>query len=262
MASIADLPPWMIYTDADNTLWDTNAVFAEAQIHLLERAEIITGRQTRSSTPLEYLRQYDQAIAKKHHLRLRYPPALLIRALIRGLQGEASEHAAADLIANGAVPTADELRAVQTFEGELSKIPQLLPGVRHGLQLAHDSRIPVYVVTEGPADATRKRLRELSIEKLTSGILSATKTRELYLRLAERATPSRAIMIGDQPDRDIRLAHEAGLKTILILGSFRPKWLMEKDSEGADATVPDFLTAIRWVIEHSMPTLGPTINYC
>ena len=33
-----DAGPW-IYTDADNTLWDTNAVFANAQLQQLTRAE-------------------------------------------------------------------------------------------------------------------------------------------------------------------------------------------------------------------------------
>lgn len=105
-----------IYTDADNTLWDTNAVFADAQLYLLEHAEKIAGQPTPSATPLEYLRRYDQAIAKRHHLRLRYPPALLIRALVMGLQGAASEDAAAAVMVTGALPSAEEEIALKSYQ--------------------------------------------------------------------------------------------------------------------------------------------------
>ena len=239
-----------IYTDADNTLWDTNAVFADAQLHLLEHAEKIARKHTPSSTPLEYLRRYDQAIAKQHHLRLRYPPALLIRALIMGLQGATSDAAAAALMVNGAVPSSEERSALQSYEADLARVPCLLPGVKDGLQLANDSRIPVYVVTEGPADTARTRLKSLGIESYTSGVLSAQKTRDLYIRLIERAFPRRAVMIGDQPDRDVQLAHDAGMTTILVASRFRPEWLGTSDSGGADAVTQDFLAAIRWVVEH------------
>ena len=67
-------------------------------------------------------------------------------------------------------------------------------------------------------------------------------------------------MIGDQPDRDVRLAHGAGLKSILVMGNFRPEWLVEKDSEGADAIVADFSAAIRWIVDHSTQPAGAIVN--
>lgn len=250
MASNQSAEFWM-YTDADNTLWDTDAIFADAQLRLLERAEGIAGRHTPASAPLSYLRQYDQAIAKKHHLRLRYPPVLLIRALVMGLQGATSEAAAATLMVSGATPTSEEKSGLEAYEMDLAAIPHLLPGVHDGLQLAYRHGIPVYVVTEGPADTARTRLTSLGILSFTSGVLSASKTRDLYARLAERAAPRRAVMIGDQPDRDVQLARGAGMTAILVASRFRPEWLVANDSGGANAVVPDFLAAVRWVIERS-----------
>jgi putative hydrolase of the HAD superfamily len=254
MASRENTATW-IYTDADNTLWDTNSVYAEAQLGLLKRAEQIAGKRTPSPAPLEYLRQYDQGIARQHHSHLRYPPSLLIRALVKGLQGEPRETAVEHVLTYGAVPTEDEKCAVDTFQADLARVPPLLPSVQDGLRVAHDSGIPVYIVTEGPANVAHSRQVALGIERYTNGIHSATKTRELYLRLAEKAAPRRAVMIGDQPDRDIRLAHNAGLTTVLVAGHFRPAWLDKCDSDVADVEVRDFLSGIRWVIENPMPNM-------
>ena len=52
-----------IYTDADNTLWDTDAVFREAQLGLLNDVENLSERSLSRSDRLEFLREYDQAIA-------------------------------------------------------------------------------------------------------------------------------------------------------------------------------------------------------
>jgi putative hydrolase of the HAD superfamily len=254
MASRDKIATW-IYTDADNTLWDTNSVYAEAQLGLLKRAEQIAGKCTPSPTPLEYLRQYDQGIAKQHHSHLRYPPSLLIRALVKGLKGEPWEAAVEHVLTHGAVPTEDEKCAVDAFQADLARVPPLLPSVQEGLRVAHESGIPVYVVTEGPANVARSRQVALGIAQYTNGIHSATKTRELYLRLAEKAAPRRAVMIGDQPDRDIRLAHNAGLTTVLVAGHFKPAWLDKSDSGVADVEVRDFLSGIRWVIEKPMPIM-------
>ncbi|NKC23436.1 hypothetical protein HED50_22875 [Ochrobactrum oryzae] len=40
---------------------------------------------------MEYVRGFDQAIAERHHLGLRYPPRLLVNAIalaLRGLSGQ------------------------------------------------------------------------------------------------------------------------------------------------------------------------------
>jgi ribonucleotide monophosphatase NagD (HAD superfamily) len=55
-------------------------------------------------------------------------------------------------------------------------------------------------------------------------------------------------MIGDQLDRDIRFAHEAGLQTILVAGRFHPKWIEAADATHADAVAQDYLEAVRWAL--------------
>src|SRR5215469_3043537 len=125
-----------IYTDADNTLWDTDAVFREAQLGLLNEVEKLSDRSTSSTDRLGFLRQYDQAIAVRHHARLKYPPALLMSALRAGLFGASPEEAAARVVAEGSVPTSSEQLALEAFAKTLGTLPPILPTVREGLQRA------------------------------------------------------------------------------------------------------------------------------
>ena len=237
-----------IYTDADNTLWDTDALFAEAQLGLLDAAEGLTGIRGPSAHRLEYVRTFDQAIAARHHQQLRYPARLLVRALSDGLRGISAEVAAEQALSSGAIPLDVESEAIRIYEATLNGMPPILGGVTEGLRLAKERGIPVYVVSEGPLEGIRLRLQALGLERLTTSALSAVKSRELYMRLKQRAKPNQAVMIGDQPDRDIRLAHEAGLQTILVFGRFRPKWTNSADVAYADATAEDFLEAIQKAI--------------
>ena len=238
-----------IYTDADNTLWDTNAVFAEAQLALLNLAEDLSGVHHPINSRVEFVREVDQAIAARHHARLRYPPALLLRALRERLGGLSPEAAAQRVLAQGSVPTESETTGLCAYSRILSRVPPLLPGVRDGLELASKQGMPVYVITEGPIELVRTRLQRLELAALTTGALSAAKTPGLFARLKQRAAPHSALMIGDQPDRDIRFAHEAGLKTILVIGSFRPRWAQLAETDLADSMVDNFLDAIKQAIQ-------------
>jgi putative hydrolase of the HAD superfamily len=242
-----------IYTDADNTLWDTDALYANAQLALLSAAEDIAKKRSPSDDRLAFVRAYDQEIAAQHHSGLRYPPALLIRALVSGVDGQSVQDAARTVLSTGSVATQDESRALRAYSQILSGVPPILPSVKMGLELARDAGIPVYVVSEGSIELVRSRLRDLEIEPLTAGALAATKTAELYSRLIQRAAPKRAVMIGDQPDKDIQLAHKAGMLTILVHGRFRPVWTQAMTATGADTVTEDFLDAIKWVVKHNVP---------
>jgi putative hydrolase of the HAD superfamily len=137
---------------------------------------------------------------------------------------------------------------IDTYRHAITAVPPLLAGVREGLELARAEGLPVYVITEGPLAVARDRIVQLGLSALTAGVLSATKTVPLYLRLADKASPMVAAMVGDQPDKDVRLAHEAGLLTVLVPGRFQPSWTQAKDAELADAVCVDYAGAISWLL--------------
>jgi hypothetical protein len=56
-----------VFVDADNTLWDTDAVFASAQLELLAGVEELVGIGSVATDPLAFIREIDQQLAERHH---------------------------------------------------------------------------------------------------------------------------------------------------------------------------------------------------
>src|SRR3546814_7324092 len=79
------------------------------------------------------------------------------------------------------------------------------------------------------------------LEGLFDRIIEAPKIPRIYqraLRLVGDA--STAFMVGDQLQRDIRPAKEAGLRTIYFPGGFRPHWELKEQSVQPDFRVHRF----------------------
>lgn len=220
--------PATVFVDADNTLWDTDSVFAHAQRNLLERVETATGIATTANDRLAYVRSLDQAIAERHHARLRYPPRILVRGLEAALGGVPAERAARAACRNSTLTRlpdclVDEIE--EAFFADLKCAPELRPGVYEGLDVLHAANCLVLVLTEGSRANVGKIAKRLTLDGFMSRIIEGPKRPELYRRVLRLAgTPKRAFMVGDQLESDIRPAKEAGLRTIYFPGGFRPRW--------------------------------------
>jgi putative hydrolase of the HAD superfamily len=83
MLGITDRKRLVLFVDADNTLWDTDGIFATAQLNLLTAVETAIGFPIFVANRLAFVRQIDQALAELHHRGLRYPPRLLAAAVAR-----------------------------------------------------------------------------------------------------------------------------------------------------------------------------------
>jgi putative hydrolase of the HAD superfamily len=239
--------PTTIYTDADNTLWDTDTVYQAAQCDLLEQIEHLEGRPIYSPDRLAFVREYDQAIASLHHEHLSYPVELLAHSLILGLRGMSSIEAAKRVIREGGLP--DTEHAVNRFVGMLKALPPLLPGVSDGIQLAISNGLKLYVVTEGSQDRAIRCLRQHGLLEYTNQVLAATKTVGLYKRLKSLAGAGWVAMIGDQLDRDVLPAREADVAAIWIPSAFRPSWIDPNEAVKASFVATDFLVAIGWLLQ-------------
>ncbi|TXG96740.1 MAG: HAD family hydrolase [Nevskiaceae bacterium] len=242
-----------LFTDADNTLWDTDAVFAAAQLDMLRQVESVIGREAPPDEDrgLAYVRRLDQKIASRHPDHLRYPPALLARGLAIVLQGRNIEEALALI-------SGPEVRPDQVFESAQSRfleavrsLPPLRKGVREGLLALSDAAVPVTIVTEEKAVSCRKFLAGHSLEHLIDDIVSVRKTSAAYVDLRRRVGSARCFMVGDQVDRDILAATAAGYSTFYFPGGFSPYWNADLDIGEAlrvdryDAIVPDILAERR-----------------
>lgn len=224
----------VVFVDADNTLWDTDGVFASAQLRVLLSVENILNRKVQGMDRLEFVRKIDQAMAELHHLGLRYPPSLLIYGVALALNGEEPE-SAASLVWKGSRPneliSIEQLKDIEvTFIADIQRLPKILPGVKMGLENLVASGFNILVLTEGHRNRVLKTATELGIVNLIVRIIEAPKVTRLYERVLRLVgNPKYAFMIGDQLKRDIAPAKSAGLTTIYIPGGFRPKWEFEQD---------------------------------
>jgi putative hydrolase of the HAD superfamily len=248
----------VILADADNTLWDTDAVFAKAQSIMLDAVEKERGSSAPADDRLGWLRRFDQALAKCDHRHLRYPPRLLVHALALGLQGTDPTEAAAVSVAGRAKTLSND--AVDAIVGEylarLHDLPDLLPGVRDGLAAARNAGVEVWVLSEGVADRQRARVAEHGISDLINGLAEVTKTVEQFDRQRRRFAPRPLYVVGDQPDRDIAPARAAGCRTVLVPSRFRPHWHDDGAWGDADHVTEDFDEGVSWILDDASASAG------
>uniref|UniRef100_E1T3W8 Haloacid dehalogenase domain protein hydrolase n=1 Tax=Burkholderia sp. (strain CCGE1003) TaxID=640512 RepID=E1T3W8_BURSG len=240
----------IILSDADNTLWDTDAVFAGAQLQFLEEVEAAIQIRCTEADRLDFVRRYDQELALQHHLHFRYPPIMLVFALSNGLTGMSAHTAATAAISGNltkliSIPRGEEV--VSNYQTFLNQTPPLLPGVVQGLRLAAESELPLYVITEGMIEKQRKILDSYNLSKMIRGVFEISKSIAGFERLKQRFAPSQIAVIGDQPDRDITPAKIVGLTTVAVPSRFRPAWNCE--DEWADATyiAANYYEAVKWI---------------
>jgi putative hydrolase of the HAD superfamily len=239
-----------LFTDADNTLWDTDTVFAVAQLDLLGQIEQLTGRDIphNEDQRLAFLRNVDQKIATAHPDHLRYPPALLAQGLAMVLEGRSIEEAVTQVTSPGGGPSR-VFEPVQTrFLEAIKKLPPLRRGVREGLVTAYEAKMPVTIVTEESAERCRKFMVGHRLEGLIAGVISARKTSAVYRDLKRSVASASCFMVGDQIDKDIVAAAAAGFSTFYFPGGFVPFWNADSDIGDArridryDTMVSEILT--------------------
>ena len=237
-------PPTALMSDADNTLWDTNGIYADAQLWLLGVVEEATGIRCPLEHRLDFVRQVDQAIAEKHHQRNRYPHALLAYALNQHLRGTALSEAVRQVLLGQQkdLEKAQAEEAGKQFAKRLKRIPNLRPGVDTGLEHTHSAGIPIAVVTEGAADTCRERLQYWGLERFVGHVVAAPKSVELFLRVSNllAVEPRRCFVVGDQLDRDVAPAIQAGMNTFYFPGGFTPKWALKVDEVKPQHSITTF----------------------
>jgi len=225
LQAILTAPKGGLISDADNTLWNTDQVYADAQLWLLATIEALSGVYCPEDDRLRYVRTIDQALAKSHHAGLRYPSGLLAAALRKVLEGATVKKAVTDSM-NEIRRGDDEQAIAMQFDVMLKTVPSLRVGVKNALRRIHSLSIPILVATEGTSESCRGRLEHWKLTRFVNFVLSAPKSRELYERAAKllKVAPAQCIVVGDQLDRDMLFAAKAGCTTIYFPGGFSPSW--------------------------------------
>ena len=233
MASNKSRPTVIIVTDADNTLWDTNAIYRKGQLELLKRIEQDTGLKAKTSHRLRFVRLVDQELARLNKYNLRYPPELLVHAIAKCLSGLSAREAALRAMTKrervkGSLTIAENSKWFKDYLE--SKTPKLRPGVRFGLRKVKQIGLPLLVLTEGSREKCETLLKHYNLIKYVFKIIEGRKRVSMYHQIASdlRHISTRKVMIGDQVDRDILAAKRAGYITVYFPSEFQPSWLIRE----------------------------------
>jgi putative hydrolase of the HAD superfamily len=188
--------------DADDTLWDSNIHFLEAEAAFLEslgRAEIRDNKAIRAT-----MRRHELRIIESHG----YGRRPYIMALHQAAVALAQAHHHVNLRAE-----------IERIAGKLiDRHCELLPGVEPTLtELARRHRLLLF--TKGDPGEQLRKLDRSGLRPLFSRIgVPAEKHPENYLLLIAQAEldPARTFMIGNSPRSDINPALKAGLRAVFI----------------------------------------------
>lgn len=227
----------LMVTDADNTLWDTNAIFATAQLALLAQIEMRLQRTATAANRLSFVRAIDQRLAILHEDELGYPPEMLVLGIIEAIEGVSPNQAAqkvfAGSVSNRMLPT--EEMAYHFLDQVRRLVPELRTGVMEGIPQLHQKNVVLVVATEGNADRCRSLLDYYKLSSYVTEVFEGKKMSSFFSDIASvYGKPTIRLAVGDQLDRDIAPAQTAGFRTIYFPGEFKPEW------EGLVSVCPDY----------------------
>lgn len=227
--------------DADNTLWDTDAVFRRAQLDLV-RLFVEAGYLSDEESQLEILRTVDRELIKQSGC-FEYDFGLLSEAMAQHCSGASTiEEAVHRALQRRSENLQPELLALieegsRTFEEGLRRIPPLYPdaaSVLSSLRASHSTNVHIVTLlfSEGhPARLERilraHEIRERSIfdeiiigAKSVESFKAAKLIGQKYLPRRQVDTETLFIMTGDSLLRDIKFGNQTGFITIYKPASF------------------------------------------
>ena len=241
-------PRRLLVTDADNTLWETDGVYAAAQLDLLSKVERTYGISIKTDDRLKFVREFDQALAFQHPRGLRYPTALLVQTIISTVRTGDTERSVFDAVRHeGTDPEAEDI--ANAFIQRVScEVPSLRTGVATAIPRLAECDIEIVVLTEGDLARCTRLLEQHGLTRYVSATISEDKTVESYIALRSRlGRADQPLMVGDQIDRDIELSKIAGYTAVYFPGGFNPAWARERQ------VTPDYVITS---FEHMMPIIG------
>jgi putative hydrolase of the HAD superfamily len=264
---------FVLIFDADNTLWDTNAVFSAAQVALLdvfENAGILTNARHR----VQELRALDRALmlrlecheydfhllatAVAYHYHYAFTPATAVAYAVE--QRAHMEHASLR-------PVIED--ACGAYVETLGQIPPLLPGVRETLSTLCACRTtPASLATVIFSEGNHLRLERIIAAynireqgyfneivigpKTAQAFQHAGATGQRYLP-ATQSQEVVTVVIGDSLERDIRHAKAAGFTTIYIPGAFKGREIPQSDLDRPDFQLESMLALPSVLTELGLP---------
>jgi putative hydrolase of the HAD superfamily len=225
----------LLIFDADNTIWDTNSVYLEAQLAMLRPFQI-NGYIKDHTKEIISLRSIDQSLAKKIS-NFEYNPLFLAKALTFYYVSKVALDESVNMAlqdTNSVVNASDiTIASYKNYISYISKIPALLKGVKDFfIQLNSQNKVNIATIlySEGEISRINSVFQSHSFESLSpfDEIVVNSKNSENFIKAKQiglKYLPTdgeiQTIVIGDSLKRDIIPANYAGFVTIYIPAAYQ-----------------------------------------
>lgn len=225
----------IIIFDGDNTLWDANAVFTEAQLAILEELKNI-GLDIDPNEEFKNLRLFDNMLIKKYQ-KYEYNFRVLPFALYLYYKKKTSEEKAIqmayDIFEKGrkedGLDVAD--KCYKSFKNKLQQIPSLFNNVIKTLKYIKDLKCYLILSSEGKKERLTKIINYYNLEQFFDHISTEKKSIETFKKLILKGSEmlkysktylKKVIVVGDMLEREILIGNKIGAITIYKPGGYKP----------------------------------------
>ena len=255
-------------TDADNTLWDTNKVFTEAQLGLISAIQA-SCPQSASRLSFELLRKLDDQIAVQTGIH-EYDFRILALALIYFQEGveekkavsaatnyQQHQHGDREILAE---------EATQIFRSKLEETPPLLPTVSDSLNVLAKLKVQfagilaVILHSEGDPNRVERIIRDhfgnQEPNVFDAVVITDRKSKDSYQQSKERGVQvlqdpwlhsqdmQQTIVVGDNISKDIEPGNLIGALTVYVPGNYKGVEIPSSPSQTPFKVVQRFADAI------------------
>lgn len=225
----------IIIFDGDNTLWDTNAIFTDAQLAVLEELRN-SGLDIDPKEEFNNLRLFDDMLIKKYQ-KYEYNFKVLSFALYLYYKNKSSKEEAIqiayDIFKEG--KKEDDLdvaeKCYEAFKNKLIQIPSLFPNVKKTLKYLKDIKCFLILLSEGKKERLLKIIDYHDLEQFFDHVSTERKSIEIFNKLISkysemlkysRNCPRKVIVVGDMLEREILIGNIIGAITIYKPGGYKP----------------------------------------
>lgn len=244
--NIKNVSATIVIVDGDNTLWDTNAVFENAQLnmlHCLNKENLNIDPKSEFLT----LREFDDILVE-HYNSHEYNFSVLALALYLHFKGAKRDEAiskACKAFENklGIEGINLAMKCGNIFEKDLRKFPPLFKDVKKTLKVLKQHGCVIILSSEGNKERVRRIIKYYSMEAYFDHILNGRKSIEQFkeaknigisiwsIRHTDDETIPKIVVIGDLLDRDIRFGNQIGAITVYKPGGYKNHQIVKDKDE-------------------------------
>jgi FMN phosphatase YigB (HAD superfamily) len=226
----------ILIVDGDNTLWDTNVIFENAQLNMLRNLNK-ENLNIDPETEISRLREFDDVLVR-HYNKHEYDFSVLALSLYsfyKGLERDEAIRRACEAFEKKLdIERMDfAIKCGNKFKEELRKFPPLFKDAKETLETLKQHDCVIILSSEGDKERVRRILRYYSMESYFDHVLNGRKSVEQFKEarkigiqiwrmkhLEDKKIP-KIMVVGDLLDRDIQFGNLIGAITVYKPGGYK-----------------------------------------